>query len=275
MDEIITISDEQYLRIITSIRTARNIDIASYQPIITKHRFARAARAYGFKDISSMINRLITDKVFMDMLLKEIKASTTEMFRDPQTWLELENILREKFKQEVMIKIWVPDVCGDDELHSILALLSKTGMLNKTMIYATSAYPHCLEICQKGFIDSKKYEISETNFKKMDEQNKIEEYVKPCDKGYRFAPELLSKVIFLNQSVVMDNPPDKGMGLILFRNRSLYYSTPAKKRLLDHLTNSLIPGGYLVMGIGENMNGLDAATQYTQVSKTEKIFRKK
>lgn len=275
MDEILTISDQEYLRIITSVRTARNIDIASYQPAITKHRFARAAQIYGFKDIPSMIERLQTDKVFMDMFLKEIKASTTEMFRDPQTWLEIENILRDKLREEAILKIWVPDVCGDDELLSILVLLSRTEMLNKTTIYATSAYQHCLELCQKGFVDNKKYEISETNFKKMNEQNRLEDYVTPCNKGHRFSQQLLSKVIFLNQSVVKDNPPDKGMNLILFRNRSLYYSTPAKKRLLEQLTGSLLPGGYLALGIGENLNGMDVATQYTQVSKTEKIFRKK
>lgn len=275
MDEMLTISDEEYLRILATVRTARNIDLTNYQPIITKHRFVRFAQDHGFQSASMLIERLQTDKIFIELFLKSIKVSTTEMFRDPQTWIEINRLLNDKLKQEAMIKIWVPDVCGDDELNSLLILLSKNGMLHKSMVYATSAYQFCLDGCMTGTLDNKKYEISETNYKKMGDGNTLSEFVSQRDRFHKFSPQLLGKAIFIKQSVVNDNPPDQGFNLILFRNRSLYYTNPAKKKLLEQLSKSLIPGGYLVMGIGENINGLDVASQYTQISKSEKIFRKK
>lgn len=275
MDEMLTISDEEYLRILATVRTAGNIDLTNYQPMITKHRFVKFAQDHGFRNPSMLIERLQIDKIFMELFLKSVKVSTTEMFRDPQTWIEIDRLLKEKLKQETVIKIWVPDVCGDDELNSLLALLSKNGMLHKSMVYATSAFQFCLDNCMTGSIDNKKYEISETNYKKMGAGNSISEFVSPNDRFHRFSQQLLSKAIFIKQGDVSGNPPDQGFNLILFRNRTLYYTNAAKKRILDQLTRSLIPGGYLILGIGENMNGTESAPQYTQISKSEKIFRKK
>jgi len=275
MDELFTITDEEYMRIVAVLRTTRNMDLSYYQPVITRHRFTRFAQAHGFTNASILIDKLQTDKVFADMLINQIKVQTTEMFRDPQTWTELETILTEKLSQETIIKIWIPDICGDDELNTMLVSLSRCRMLHKAIVYATSSSQNCIAEAQKGEIDSKKYEASDANFKRMSSINNLAEYVKACDKWYKFSPELLGKAIFIKQSVLSDPPPDKGFNLILFRNRALYYSQIAQKRLVDTLTKSLLTGGYLVLGVGENISGLDQASQYTQVSKTEKIFRKK
>lgn len=275
MESIITISDEEYLRIIAIIRTTRDMDLSNYQPSILKHRITRFAQLHGFMNITTIIDKMKMDKVFVDIFLKEVKAPTTEMFRDPQTWMEIDKILGERLKQESMVKIWIPDICGDDELYSMIAMLHRNGMLQKSLVYATSHYQSCIDGCQEGYIDKKKYEISNDNFMKMETGGSIADFIKPFDKGYKFSNQLLQKAIFIKQSVQNDNPPDQGFNLILFRNRLLYFNPGAKKRLVEQLTKSLLPGGYLILGIGENINGLDVANQYTQVSKTEKIYRKK
>ncbi len=275
MDELFTISDEEYMRIAATLRTLRNIDLSYYQPVITKHRFARFAKAHGYTSTSMLIEKLQYDKKIADMLIDGIKVQTTEMFRDPQTWIELESILRDKLNQESIIKIWIPDICGDDELNSMLVALSRCKMLHKAMVYATSVNQGCISNAQKGEIDCKKYEASDANFKRMNAENNLQSYVTNCDKSYRFSPQLLEKAIFIKQSVLSDPPPDNGFNLILFRNRTLYYTQMAQKRLIESLTKSLLAGGYLVMGVGESISGLEQAAQYTQVSKTEKIFRKK
>lgn len=275
MDEILTISDEEYLRIITTVRTVRDVDLTVYQPILLRHRFARFTCAHGYRSVSIVIEKLRTDKIFVDMFLKEIRINTTEMFRDPQMWTELEQILTQKLSQESVLKIWVPDINGDDELNSLLVILERNNLLHKSTVYATSPYQRCLEECQQGSMDAKKYEISEANFKRMDTQNTLEKYIRHTDKYYTFSEDLLKKAIYLKQSIICDSPPDKGFTLILLRNRTLAYNNSTRRNVLAKLTQSLQSGGYLIIGIGENLNGLDQENMYIPVSKTENIYRKK
>lgn len=275
MDELLTISDDEYRRIITTLRTVRDIDLTVYQPILLRHRFARFTCAHGYNNASVVIEKLLTDKLFVDMFLKEIRINTTEMFRDPQMWTELEQILVQKLNQETLLKIWVPDINGDDELNSLLLILDRNKMLNKSMVYATSPYLKCLEECQECLIDSKKYETSEANFQRMDPGNSLAQYLTKNDKYFAFSKELLGKAIFLKQSIINDAPPDKGFNLILLRNRTLAYSSNTRRNVLSKLTQCLVQGGYLVIGIGENLKGIEQSSQYVPVSKTENIFRKK
>ena len=275
MDEMLTITSEEYVRIAAALRNARDIDLSYYQPVVTRHRFTKFAQEHGFSKASMLIERIQTDKLFADMMISQIKVSTTEMFRDPQTWLEVEAILKERLSQESLIKIWIPDICGDDELSSMLVILSRCNMLHKSMVYATSEFQSCIAGAQKGEIDSKKYEASEGNLKRMMPEESLQNYVSPSDKWYILSRGLLSKAIFIKQSVLSDPPPDKGFNLILFRNRALYYTGKAKKRLIETLAGSLLPGGYLLLGIGENIGGADQEAQFVQASKTENIFRKK
>ncbi len=275
MDELFTISDEEYMRIAATLRTTRDMDLSYYQPVITRHRFARFAMAHGFRNAALLIQKLQTDKAFADMLINSIKVQTTEMFRDPQTWVELESILQDKLSQESIIKIWVPDICGDDELNTILVVLARCKMLHKAMVYATSTNQECISNAQNGDIDCKKYEASDANFKRMDPGSNLSEYASKFDKWYKFSPQLLEKAIFIKQSMMGDPPPDKGFNLILFRNRTLYYTPMAQKRMIETLTQSLLNGGYLVLGVGENLPGGELPGLYVQTSKTEKIFRKR
>jgi chemotaxis protein methyltransferase CheR len=197
------------------------------------------------------------------------------MFRDSEFWAELESIIIDRLSPERFIKIWVPDVCGDDELNTLLVILDRNRLMYKATIYATSQHQHALDDSRDSNIDFKKFEISEANFKRINEQNTLIPYLERQEKYYKFSPQLLDKVIFLRQRISQDPPPDNGFNLILFRNRSLYYNSMVRRTALEKIAQSLMPGGYLILGTGENIADTDLPQIITQVSKNEKIYKKK
>ena len=197
------------------------------------------------------------------------------MFRDSEFWAELESIIIDRLSPERFIKIWVPDVCGDDELNTLLVILDRNRLMYKATIYATSQHQHALDDSRDSNIDFKKFEISEANFKRINEQNTLIPYLERQEKYYKFSPQLLDKVIFRRQRTSQDPPPDNGFNLILFRNRSLYYNSMVRRTALEKIAQSLMPGGYLILGTGENIADTDLPQIITQVSKNEKIYKKK
>ena len=275
MEEVTTITDEELRRVITMVRTINDIDLGQYQPVILRHRICRFAALQGYKSASELVEKLISDRSLANIFLQKIMVQTTEMFRDAEFWGELEGIITDKLSAERFIKIWVPDICGDDELNTLLVIISRNNLLHKATIYATSQLQQAIDDSRNSNIDFKKFEISEANFKRIGDDNTLVPYLERQEKYYKFSPQLLDKVIFLRQSISNDTPPDKGFNLILFRNRSLYYNTTIRRTAIEKICQSLIPGGYLAIGTGENIIDADKQQTLTQVSKTEKIYRKK
>ena len=275
MEELTTITDEELRRIITIVRTIDDIDLGKCPAVILRHRVSKFVTSQGFDSASQLLDKLITDRALIHIFLQKLAVPTTEMFRDAEMWTELEDTINQKLSPETFIKIWVPDVSGDDELNTLLVILSRNKLMNKATIYATSQMQHCIDESRNSMLDTKKFEISEANFKRINSENSLMPYVERQEKYYKFSPQLLDKVIFLKQSISTDPPPDKGFNLILFRNRGLYYNATIRRMVLDKICQSLMPGGYLVLGTGENLASPEQAATLTQVSKTENIYKKK
>lgn len=274
MEDILYISMDDIRRIVTTVRTVSGVDLNCYEPIVLCHRIEVFMQRQGFIAAEALVQKLMQDKVFCDFFLSRIRIQTTELFRDPQMWKELEANVFSKLKYESVIKIWVPDVCGDDELNTLLIMLDKNNLLSKSMVYATSPYPKTLAEAQLGQVDAKKLEISIENYQRAFAGSTIDYYFEKVDKFQMFSRKLLNHAIFIKQSVINDNPPDQGFNLVLFRNRSLLYNSFSRKATIEKLYKSILPGGYFVIGIGENLKGLEQAVSFTPVSKTENIFKK-
>lgn len=275
MEDMTNITDEELRRVIQTVRTIDDVDLGQFQPVILRHRICRFAVLQGYESVSKLVEKLISDRSLIHIFLQKIAVPTTEMFRDAEFWTELENVINDKLSAERFIKIWVPDICGDDELNTLLVILSRNNLMHKATIYATSQFQQAIDDSRESYIDAKKFEISEANFKRINSDNTLLPYLERLDKYYKFSPKLLDKVIYIKQSLGKDTPPDKGFNLILFRNRCIYYNPTTRRTAIEKIGQSLMPGGYLAIGSGENINDTDQQAMLVQVSKTEKIYKKK
>jgi chemotaxis protein methyltransferase CheR len=275
MEELTNITDEELRRVIQTVRTIDDVDLGQFQSVILRHRICRFAAGQGYESASALVSKLISDRPLIHTFLQKIAVPTTEMFRDSEFWTELDDIITGPLSAERFIKIWVPDVYGDDELNTLLVILSRNNLMHKATIYATSQTQMAIDESRESHIDHKKFEISEANFKRFDSDDTLSAYLERQEKYYKFSPQLLDKVIFLKQCVSKDPPPDKGFNLILFRNRSIYYNATVRRTAIEKIVQSLIPGGYIALGSGETLDGNDTQATLAQVSKNEKIYRKK
>ena len=274
-DEFETIPYEDFRKIISTVRTLRDVDFTYFAQDILMHRMARSMYMHGVQSPDRLINKLIADNYFADLFLSELFVPTTEMFRDASMWKFLEDNIIEKLKNETLCKIWVPQICGDDELFSLLTLLYRKRILNRCTVYATSPVQKIINDTKSGYIEQKKIEISSANFKKIDPDADLNHYLTKEDKYDYFSPQLLNNVIFIKRGIIGTPPPDNGFNLVLFRDRMLYYNVQTKKALIDSLAKTIVSGGYFIIGIRENLTGCDFRDSFIPVSKNENIYVKK
>lgn len=275
MDEFQNIPYEDFRKIISTVRTVRNLDFTSFAQDILMHRMSRSMYMHGVQSPDRLINKLIADNYFADLFLSELFVPTTEMFRDASMWKFFEDTIIEKLKNETLCKIWVPQICGDDELFSLLTILHRKRILNRCTVYATSPVQKILNDTKSGYIEQKKIEISSANFKKIDPDADLNHYLTKEDKYDYFSPELLNNVIFIKRGIIGIPPPDNGFNLVLFRDRMLYLNVQTKKAVIDSLAKTIVSGGFFIIGIRENLTGCDFRGSFIPVSKNENIYVKK
>ena len=274
MDEFQTIPYDDFRKIISTVRTMRDIDFTYYAPEILMHRISRSMYMHGVQTTDRLINKLMADNYFADLFVSEMYVPTTEMFRDYSMWKFLEDNIIEKLKSETLCKIWVPQICGDDELYSLLTILHRKRILNRCTVYATSPIKKALEDAKSGYIDQKKIEISASNFKKIDLEAELSHYLTKEDKYDYFSPELLNNVIFIKSGIENSTPPDNGFNLVLFRDRMLYMNAQTKKAVVDTIAKTIVNGGFFIIGIRESLANCDFRNVFMPVSKSENIFIK-
>ncbi len=275
IDEFETIPYEDFRKIISTVRTLRDVDFTYFAQDILMHRMSRSMYMHGVQSPDRLINKLIADNYFADLFLSELFVPTTEMFRDASMWKFFEDTIIEKLKNETLCKIWVPQICGDDELFSLLTILHRKRILNRCTVYATSPVQKIINDTKSGYIEQKKIEISSANFKKIDPDADLNHYLTKEDKYDYFSPELLNNVIFIKRGIIGIPPPDNGFNLVLFRDRMLYLNVQTKKAVIESLAKTIVSGGFFIIGIRENLTGCDFRGSFIPVSKTENIYVKK
>lgn len=275
MTEIIKkIGISEYREIIVALQQRYNYNFSDYALTSLKRRIEKVYNQYNFTDIEDFLTKLTSDEDFYETFLKEIFVPTTEMFRDPQLWIELKEkiFIKSKFKGD--FKIWVPEFTTDDEIFSLLITLKETECLIQSKITATSWSKKNIEKLPLGVVDLKKMEANSANYTRQEGDFQLSKYFDIEEKRAVFDNVLLSNVTIKKYNIIDEELFANDFNLVLFRNKILYYNLQLQNKIIEKLYNSLSMGGYLIIGINESMESSPFQNKFLAVSKTENIFKK-
>lgn len=90
---------------------------------------------------------------------------------------------------------------------------------------------------------------------------------------WKIDPTLMSKANFYEFNLLTGSYPKEAHHIIFCRNVLIYQNTENKKKILDNIFSSLKPGGYLFLGTGESLIGIQ--TDFERVSLDQGTVYKK
>ncbi len=261
--------------VIKTILDTYGYDFRDYALTSFKRRLDQVIMNNGFKDAEGLISRLTSNKDYFDIFLNEITPETTEMFRDPSLWRTVrDEILPDLLKGTTKPKIWVAAFDSGEELYSLAIILKESGVLSDVQIYASTISDKAIDKIKNGRIDAKELEVNDANYFRFNGKRNFSDYYK-IDNGQTILDtNLIHGVNFIKLNTVYDNVPG-GIKLILFRNQMIYYNQLLQDKVLIQLTNSVVPGGYLALGVKETLDNTNASNKFTVFNDLEKIYKKK
>lgn len=230
----------------------------------------------GLKDAEGLIAKLNANKEFINQFLFEIVPDTTEMFRDPSFW----RVLRDEVIPDIMRnattkpKIWLASFDSGEELYSLAIILKELDLLDKVQIYANYLSEKNLSRIKSGKMDLKNVETNEANYERLNGKAKYSSYYKSDGLNAIFDTSLINGVNFIKQKTTFENEPG-ATKLVLFRNQMIYQNQILQEKMLISISNSLVAGGFLAIGIKETLENTNTSNKFTVFNNNEKLYKRK
>ncbi len=220
-----------------------------------------AAEAIDWVD---RITALPGDDIEWLALVEGVTVHETYFFRDPsQLNLLRFELLPKLIKQRVQerkrrIAIWSAGCASGEEAYSLAILvldaLSEQGEAAASWsvdILGTDISRHMVACARDGIYGAPGLD----SFRQMPDEHLIyfvnDLSISPRSK--RVSPALKSLTRFEQHNLMDDHAPDVGFDVVLCRNVMIYFEDDPQAHTQDLLTQSLVEGGYLLLGVTDRI----------------------
>lgn len=251
-------------------------DFRDYALTSFKRRLEDIIMDKGLRSAEGLTRQLLDNKLFFQEFLKEIIPDTTEMFRDPSLWRMLRDTILKDVSSSLTSKIWVAGFDSGEELYSLCILLKEMDLLDKVQVIASVLSNKTLEKIHKGEVDIKQLELNVANYERSSGIANYSDYYHLNQESgvLTMDVQLIQGVTFLMQDTLLNNAPG-GIRLALFRNQLIYYNQVLQDKAISVVGNSLVPGGYLILGSKESLENTNTNNKFTVINGIEKVYKKK
>lgn len=262
-------------KVVQAISDLFGIDLKDYALTSLKRRLEHTITFFGLTDADGLLTRLKKEPGFIEDFLQEFSVETTELFRDPSVWKMLrESVIPEVIQSTGSSRIFVPLITSGEELYSLAILLKESGYEDSCQVHASALSPKTIESVKNGMFNIKKLENSESNYQKFSGRVEFSKYYTCINNSGNWDTSLIGKVEFSIQNTNFDNIP-RSVRLVLFRNKLIYFNQSLADKAILALHQSLLPGGFMVVGTKENIPTGITGAAFQIFDKNEKIYRRK
>jgi chemotaxis protein methyltransferase CheR len=248
-------------------------DFTQYSKASLRRRIERVVAKEKITDFSVFRRELRTNPAYFQQLVTEISVNVTEMFRDPEYFRYIRQHIIPQLADLPLIRIWHAGVASGEEAYAMAILLSETGLLNKSLLYATDINPEALRKAKQGVFPLSYMQQYSKNYILAGGAREFSSYYSANYNVAKFDPALTGRMIFSPHNLVSD-ATFNSFQLIFCRNVLIYFDKELQGRVLSLFDNSLDKNGYLVLGSKETIRFSSIAARYKQLPEKLKVWEK-
>ncbi|UCV04183.1 CheR family methyltransferase [Dechloromonas denitrificans] len=249
------ITDQEFALFQRLIYKIAGISLSDAKKVLLVGRLQKRLRAYQLDTYSQYYRMLASGQnpEELQIMVDLLTTNETYFFREPKHFEFLRDEILAKRRSTGTFRAWSAASSSGEEAYTLAMMLAEHLPNTPWEIVGSDISTHVLEKARRGHYPLGRHEGIPPNF--------LSKY---CLKGVRaqegsflIVPELRSHVSF--QQVNLTLPVDKEMGLfevIFLRNVMIYFDIETKRKVVQNLLPHLAPGGHLVIGHSETLNGI-------------------
>ncbi|PSL46206.1 chemotaxis protein methyltransferase CheR [Chitinophaga niastensis] len=249
-------------------------DFTDYAHASLKRRFLRFMGHAGINSVFDLKHQLLNEPDQFLKMVEFITVNVTEMFRDPQFYIALREMVLPRLASYPIIKIWHAGCASGEEVFSMAILLHEAGLLDRCRIYATDLNAANLQKADSGIIALRDMKDYTYNYIRAGGLHDFSNYYTARYDNVIIHPALRRNIIFFQHNLVTDQVFNE-FQFICCRNVFIYFNKKLQERVVNLFHESLTSLGYLALGIKESLQYTDEQKKFEVVSSMNKIFRRK
>src|SRR5436190_6756887 len=257
--------------IFTQLRVRTGHDFSNYKRPTVLRRVARRIGVLELPDLTAYSQFMHDQPAEATALLKDLLISVTHFFRDTEAFDALErDIVPRLFEgkgPEDQVRVWVGGCATGEEAYTVAMMLcdfaATLSAAPQIQVFATDIDEAAIASARDGF-----YTINDAADVPPDRLSR--HFVGEVGDGFRVRREIRERVLFAVHNIIKD-PPFAHLDLATCRNFLIYLNRTAQRRVMDVLHFALNPGGYLMLGSSESVDG--ASDLFSVVDKEHRIYQ--
>ena len=259
--------------LIHAIDKVYNYDFSNYSRAHIKRRIKHFQKTHNLESISMVQHFILDDEINFSELLDDLSIQVTEMFRNPGFYLSLRENVIPVLNTYPFPKIWIAGSATGEEVYSMAILLKEEGLYDRTHIYATDFNTQALLNARQGIYPIDRIKKYTANYQNAGGINSFSDYYNAFGNYVEIDSSLKKNISFSHHNLDKDgifiNPH-----LIICRNVLIYFNKELQNKVINLFTESLIPGGFLALGMKESLMFSNRKNEYKPVDENHKIFKK-
>jgi len=244
-------TDESFTRLAGFIEDEMDFATSHYNDSYLQRRLASRMRRTGTDDYTEYLDVLRDSTDEREELLDALSINVTGFFRNEDVWGGIRDVLRDLTDEQATVNAWSA-ACADGREPYSLAMLAHDDPRTdeeKLDVLATDINDKALDSARAGV-----YETTRTI--DIDEQlsflSNYHRFVDRQNDTFAVRDGIKRHVTFEHHDLINDRPK-AGFDLVVCRNLFIYIDSEYKQPILETLTESIRPGGYLVIGKAETI----------------------
>lgn len=266
------ISDQELELLLHELLEVHGYDFRQYTKGSLSRRISRLLLYDRMPSFSEFRKRLRESPAYFSRFLEHIPVNITDMFRDPLCYKAIREHVIPHLAEQPFIRIWHAGCSTGQEVYSMAILLQETGLLQKSLLYATDIKPQVIETARKGIFPLEHMKHYSENYIRTGGIEDFSRYYTARYDKVIFNEDLRSRMIFATHNLVSDASFNE-FQLIFCRNVMIYFNKSLQDKVLLLFDNSLATQGHLVLGPRETLRVSPLHTRYEKVG-TERIWKK-
>ena len=262
---MLTISDNDFKRLYTFIKSKYGIDLSKKRQLIIG-RLSNDILAKGYTNFTDYVNDILTkaSPADIDSMLNRLTTNYTYFMREEEHFTFFrETILPylERTKTDHVLSIWSAGCSTGQEPYTISMIL-KEYFGNKAAMWDTRVL--ATDISQNALTAAQNAQYDEESLSKLPPLWKSKYFDRTAEPGiWTVKQNLKSNVIFRTFNLMDPIRFQLKFDVIFCRNVMIYFDQATKNGLIERFYNATAPGGYLLIVHSESLN--KTTTRYNYI----------
>jgi len=265
--------DDGFAALMDKVERERGFGVGGYKQTCLRRRVQARMRLRGAVSFAGYAALLDRDSHEFDKLVDALTINVTRFFRNAAVWEQIASQVVDPLwhSEEPELRVWSAGCATGEEAYSIAMLFHRLAAVNGMLSQMGRVRILGTDLDRGALAAAEAAQYPAASLSEVPAE--LRERYFSARPPFQPAEGIRRLVRFERRDLLGNDYPTGSYHVIICRNVLIYFDRPVQENVLQSLHDSLVPGGFLVLGKVESLLGRTRRS-FEPVAQRERIYRR-